>query len=233
MKLRVCAFSSDKNFVDYLGKYLSSIVDILIEVEFCSSPSEFCVDTYKRHFDIILIDIDSIEYNTFGCLGMTYLGDASIYMLSSQSLFEYDPNIWTTRKPLTIILKKHMGYELLSIIQDKASKLRSSPLIIKANNTIHRLYYSEIMVVNPIGHYLDFYVINYPDPIKTRMPIKSIKLDLLENHFVAVKDSTYVNCDYIKTIDKTTRKIVLENGMHLNYSGSHYKAIKEKVMEGK
>lgn len=61
MKLRVCAFSSDKNFVDYLGKYLSSIVDILIEVEFCSSPSEFCVDTYKRHFDIILIDIDSIE----------------------------------------------------------------------------------------------------------------------------------------------------------------------------
>lgn len=89
------------------------------------------------------------------------------------------------------------------------------------------------MVVDPIGHYLDFYVINYPDPIKTRMPIKSIKLDLLENHFVAVKDSTYVNCDYIKTIDKTTRKIVLENGMHLNYSGSHYKAIKEKVMEGK
>lgn len=233
MKLRMCAFSSDNKFVVYLGKFLSSIADISIEVEFFSSPSEFCVDTYKRHFDIILIDIDSIEYNTLGCLEINHLESASICMVSSQSLFEYDPNIWTFRKPLTLILKKHMGHKLLSIIQDKASKLRSKPLIIKANNTIHRLYYSEIMVVDPIGHYLDFYVTNYPEPINTRMPINSIKLDLLENHFIVVKGNTYVNCDYIKIIDKTTKKIVLENGMHLNYSRRNWKAIKEKVMEGK
>lgn len=34
MKLRMCAFSSDNKFVVYLGKFLSSIADISIEVEF-------------------------------------------------------------------------------------------------------------------------------------------------------------------------------------------------------
>lgn len=233
MKLKICAFSDDRKFIAYLDKFFSSIVDIVIKVKYFSNLVEFYEYKDKSHFDIILIDIDSIEYNSLGSLGMTYLGNASVCMLCNKSLFEYDPYIWASTNKLTIILKKYLKSELLGIIQDKAFKLRSCSLTVKADNTIYRFYYSEIMVIDPIGHYLDFYVLNYPDPIKTRMQINTITDDLLQNHFVVVKDSTYVNCDYIKVIDKNTKKIILENDMNLNYSRRRYKAIKQKVMEGK
>lgn len=226
MELRVGIISRNDYFV-----YFVKSIDVMrnVNCEVCRNPDNFTAR--EKNKDIVLIDYDTFKNIDFKIDTIKNFYDTTIIFVTTQPLLRLQQNQNRFGINAHFIYKQHLPKELRKIIFEKVDKRKSDSIIVKMNKDAYRLYYHEIYAIYPDDHYLNFLVLSYDEPIRSRIWLNEIAEQLDKNGFVKTRGKTYINLHLIKYIDYENNTVYFINGHHEIFSRRNHKEIARRFLE--
>lgn len=219
-QINVAICDDDDTFVDRLEEIVRSIMASLnaeVQIDLCYSGKELLVESKRKSFDIVLIDIDMPQKTGFSTVEEVYKKqpNVNVIFVTSHEEFAYQAYEY---HPYQFVQKNDLD-KLHRVITALYRKIVARSLYYDVVHLdlagIVDINLNEVMYVKSEKNYI--LVVNVNKSVsKYRGKIKNVYMQLKEYGFIYPQRSYIVNCRYISDFDR--KEITLKNGETVSVS---------------
>ena len=205
--------------------------DIAIDLTRCTSGAQLLAEIDQNPADAVFLDIEMPGEDGFAVAARLSARPQPPLLLFTTSMddlvyesFAYQP-FWFLRKG-------HL--EELPLVVDKliaATLQKSQGLSIAIEGLTRRFLPEDILYFESRGHYLLLHPAKEEKPIRFKAKMDFVMSKLPAPDFVRCHESYYVNCRYIKTLDK--KNLTLRDGTSIPVSRSRWQQTQDAFFRGK